>query len=243
MPAPTAWTPTCPLLIPEVNPDHLQLVPHPAQEPRLGQGFHRHRPQLLDHRPGAGAQAAPRRLWRAPPDRDHDAGPLRRGLSRRALAGHPGQRRALHRQRRGQDGARAAQAAGPLFRGAGHGHSGGDGASARPATASPPATATWRPSRWSSSASATHGRGVGGMAQLPEPALRPGLPLGGDPTIIVRSEPDRPQTVSGSRRGARHGRHGGARAPLRGAALEIRGCSRTTRSAGPPAGRSSTPRS
>ena len=115
-----------------------------AQESRLGQGLYRHRPQLLDHRPGAGAQAAARRLWRAAGGGHDDAGALGRRLPRRALARQPGQRRPLHRQRRGQDGARAAQAPRPLFRGAGNDHPGATSPSARPATAWPRATATWR---------------------------------------------------------------------------------------------------
>ena len=49
--------PLVPLLIPEVNPDHLALLPAQRRE-RGWRGRHRHQPELLDRRALAGARAA-----------------------------------------------------------------------------------------------------------------------------------------------------------------------------------------
>ena len=57
-------------------------------------------------------QAPARHLWPAPGIGGHDASNVRRRLSRRAIAGHCGQRGPLYRQRGGQGRDRAAQAAG-----------------------------------------------------------------------------------------------------------------------------------
>ena len=46
-----------PLLVPEINPDHLKLVPGAAASARL-EGADRHQPELLHHRADHGAGAA-----------------------------------------------------------------------------------------------------------------------------------------------------------------------------------------
>jgi aspartate-semialdehyde dehydrogenase len=95
--------PDVPLLVPEINPDHLRAGAAAAAQPRL-EGADRHQSQLLhrgaDH--GLGAAAPVRHHAR---DRHHAAGHFRRGLSRRALHGHQRQRHSLHRRRRGEDAA------------------------------------------------------------------------------------------------------------------------------------------
>ena len=66
------------------------------------EGTHRHQPQLLDRRAVDGARAsAPVRSEQGD---DHDAaGDFRRGISRRAVVGHPRQRNPVHRRRGAQD--------------------------------------------------------------------------------------------------------------------------------------------
>ncbi len=89
--ATTAWIRSVPLLIPEINPDHLALPHPPAPRPRLA-GRHRHQPELLDHRAGDGARAAA--PVRAARRQRHDAaGGVGRGLPGRGVARHPRQRR------------------------------------------------------------------------------------------------------------------------------------------------------
>ena len=89
-----------PLLIPEVNADHLALLE--AQAAARLEGTHRHQPELRRGgvRDGAGAAAAVR-----PEDVDHHdpAGDLRRRLSGRRVVGHPRQRHPVHRRRRGRE--------------------------------------------------------------------------------------------------------------------------------------------
>ena len=51
--------PDVPLIIPEVNADHLALIARQRREPRLAR-LHRHQPQLLDHSPDAGPGPAAR---------------------------------------------------------------------------------------------------------------------------------------------------------------------------------------
>ncbi len=99
-----------PLLIPEVNAGHTALIETSAASGL--DGPHRRQRQLLDDPAGPGPQASARCLWPAKAVGGHHAGHLRRGLSRRARAGHPGQRRALHRRRRGKGGERIPKAAG-----------------------------------------------------------------------------------------------------------------------------------
>ena len=83
------WTPSVPLVVPEVNPDAL----------RDHHGHHR-QPELLDHADGRGAQAAARRGPRAPRGRQHLSGHQRHGRFRLARTDreHPrpsGRRRAF----------------------------------------------------------------------------------------------------------------------------------------------------
>ena len=74
-----------PLLIPEVNADHLALLDAQARRARL-EGPHRHQPELLDRRARDGARAAP--AVRPEDDDRHDAaGDLRRRLSGRRRRG------------------------------------------------------------------------------------------------------------------------------------------------------------
>ena len=75
-----------PLLVPEINPDHLQAGPRPAARARL-EGADRHQSELLHHRADDGAGAA-QAVRHHQGDRHHHAGHLRRGLSRRAVHGH-----------------------------------------------------------------------------------------------------------------------------------------------------------
>ena len=99
--------PVVPLLVPEVNAEHLALL-RVAGEAARRQGRDRHQPQLLDRGAVDGARAAARlRPARVP--RQHDAGGLGRRLPRRALARHPRQRDPLHLGRGGEDGDRDAQ--------------------------------------------------------------------------------------------------------------------------------------
>ena len=46
-----------PLLVPEINPDHLKLVPGQQKRARLERAD-RHEPELLDYRADNGARAA-----------------------------------------------------------------------------------------------------------------------------------------------------------------------------------------
>ena len=86
-------TPDVPLVIPEVNHEHLGLIP--AQRRRLGgDGLHRHESQLLVDRPDDGPRAAPRAVRRRLRRRRDPAGGLRGRLSGTSLDGHPRQRRA-----------------------------------------------------------------------------------------------------------------------------------------------------
>ena len=68
--------------------------------------------ELLDDRAGDGAEADRGALRHRDDFCDHDAGGERRGLSRRGVDGHSGQRGAVHRQRRRKDGSGDAEAAG-----------------------------------------------------------------------------------------------------------------------------------
>ena len=93
--------PRVPLLIPEINADHLALLDRAAPAARM-EGRHRHQPELLDRRARDGARAAA--PVRAPDGAgDDDAGGLGRRLSRRAVARHPRQRHPVHRRRRGRE--------------------------------------------------------------------------------------------------------------------------------------------
>jgi hypothetical protein len=100
-----------PLVIPEVNGDHIQADRHSglaAQVRRLC----RHQPQLLGHRTGAGARSPASRVHPGNGDGGDDASGQRRGISRRAFARYSRQRHPLHRQGRREDGGGDAKVAG-----------------------------------------------------------------------------------------------------------------------------------
>ena len=89
--------PNVPLLIPEVNADHLALLDAQGAATRM-EGTHRHQSELRDRRARDGARAAA--AVRPEDHDDHDAaGDLRRRLSRRAVVGHPRERHPAHRRR------------------------------------------------------------------------------------------------------------------------------------------------
>ena len=134
-PATTGWTPDVPLLIPEINADHLDALAVPAQA--HGRRLHRDEPELQRGGPGHGPGAAAPRLRRRVGGGGDAAGPLRRRLSRRGLAGHRGQRRsptsaAARRRRSRRSRARSSAAS-------------TDGAFVpRRLRASPPPSTAWR---------------------------------------------------------------------------------------------------
>ncbi len=99
--------PLVPLLIPEVNADHLAILRRTARRQRLARR-HRHQSELLDGGAGDGAGAASP-VRRARGRRVDDAGGLWRGLSRRSVTRHSGQRRPVHRRRRREDAKRDAE--------------------------------------------------------------------------------------------------------------------------------------
>ena len=94
--------PLVPLLIPEVNADHLGLV----AEQQRAKGWS----GVIVTNPNcstvvlASALAPLRPFGLAKRHRDHDAGGVRRRLPGRAVARHPRQRRAVHRRRGREDG-------------------------------------------------------------------------------------------------------------------------------------------
>ena len=96
-----------PLLIPEVNADHLALLDR--QEWAAAGRRDRHEPQLRRGRPRDGARAAPPRV-RAGGGLRHDApGALGSGLPGRPLARRDGKRHSVHRRRGGEDRDRAGE--------------------------------------------------------------------------------------------------------------------------------------
>ena len=94
--------PAVPLLVPEVNAEHLALLPR-AGEARARQRGDRHEPELLDRRPHHGPRAAaalrPARRASSPRCRRSPA-PATPGV---ALPRHPRQRDPLHRRGGGED--------------------------------------------------------------------------------------------------------------------------------------------
>ena len=82
-PPPFAWSPDVPLVIPEVNFEHLELARRTRDTQDLRR-LHRHQPQLLGHRAGSCAQAPAAALRHREPLRLHHAGRLRCGLPRRS---------------------------------------------------------------------------------------------------------------------------------------------------------------
>ena len=86
-----------------------------APESRLV-GRDRDECELRRNRRRDAARAAARRLRHQAPVRRHDAGRIRRGLSRRAVARHPRQRDPVHQRRGGEDRARDPEDARPRRR-------------------------------------------------------------------------------------------------------------------------------
>ena len=103
-----------PLLVPEINPDHLKLVPG-QQRARGWKG------QIVTN-PNCSTVGLTMGLGPLKPfgitqgDRHHHAGHLRRGLSRRGFDGHRGQRDSVHRRRRRKDAAGNAEDPGRVSR-------------------------------------------------------------------------------------------------------------------------------
>ena len=143
-PATSAWPPDVPLLVPEINPGHLGLLPVQRRE-RGWSGAIVTNPNcaavvLVD------AARRPSPLRPQAPDGDHLPGGLGRRLPRRALARHPGQRHPLHRRRGGEGRERDPEDPGRSRRGTAA--NGGIRAPAlrgqrRAATGCPRSTATW----------------------------------------------------------------------------------------------------
>src|SRR5664280_2527239 len=79
-----------------------QTRARPTARPRVERPD-RHQSELLHHRPGDGARSA-QAVRHHQGDRHHHASHLRRGLSRRPLDGHHGQRDPVHWRRRRKDG-------------------------------------------------------------------------------------------------------------------------------------------
>ncbi len=103
--------PNVPLVLPEVNADHLHLIEEQSWRKESG-GYIVTNSNCTVMGPVLALKPIAGPLRNRADLRHLHAGRQRRGLSRRALDGHPGQRRPLHRQRRREDGRGAAQAAG-----------------------------------------------------------------------------------------------------------------------------------
>jgi hypothetical protein len=90
--------PNVPLVIPEINAEHLHLIEEQPSRARIRR-LHGHQSQLLHHRPGDGSQT-----HRGASASSRSSSPPCRPSAARAipacLHGHPRQRGALHRQRR-----------------------------------------------------------------------------------------------------------------------------------------------
>ena len=89
---------TIPLLIPEINADHLALLDAPGRGDRLERPD-RHQSELRGRRARDGARAAAH-VWIEDGHRDDDAGDLGRRLSGRGVVGHSRQHHSVHRRRR-----------------------------------------------------------------------------------------------------------------------------------------------
>ena len=105
-------TPDVPLVVPEVNADHLELLEQQSWRKRFRR-LHRHQSQLLRHWPRARAEAAGRTLRHRERVRLHHAGGERRWISGRRVARHPRQRRSVHQERGREAAGRGGQAARP----------------------------------------------------------------------------------------------------------------------------------
>ena len=89
------YDPDVPLLIPEVNPEHLGLLESSEAQARLGR-LHRHQSQLQHDASGRARCIRCTSVSACEGVRRHHAGHQRRRLSRRQQHGYPGQCRALH---------------------------------------------------------------------------------------------------------------------------------------------------
>ena len=102
------WTPDVPMIIPEINPEHAQVIE--PQKKRLGteRGFIAVKPNCSIHRPHS--------LEEIRADRDggdHLSGHIRRGQELRRVAGDGGQCHTLHIRRGGEVGEGASAHLGP----------------------------------------------------------------------------------------------------------------------------------
>jgi aspartate-semialdehyde dehydrogenase len=104
-----------PLLIPEINSDHLEVLERQKSERGFTSGGYivtnPNCSTIIMALALAPLHAQIRHRIR---DRHYAASGVRRGLSRRAVAGRGGQRDSLHRRRRAENGDRDAQNSGPL---------------------------------------------------------------------------------------------------------------------------------
>src|ERR1022692_1358442 len=195
-----------------------QAGARPAARPRL-EGADRHQSELLHHRPGDGARPA-QAVRHYQGDRHHHASHLRRGIPRRRLHGHHGQRGSVHRRRRREDGDGNTEDPG-RFRGRSHRSPGRQGQ---------------RPLQPRGGGGWPHRNRVGGVfleAEGGRPAPRAGeLPRAAagarsaERAAAPRNLHDGgqpPATAQGCGTRARHGRFRGSPAPLPRAGLQIRG--------------------
>jgi hypothetical protein len=97
-----------PLLLPEVNADHIQLVKQQRKQ-RGWSGCITTNPNCTSTGSHRCAQSARRFIRREKSFCCFHAGAIRRGLSRRAVTGYHGQRRSKHRRRGRQSGMGTAQ--------------------------------------------------------------------------------------------------------------------------------------
>ena len=89
--------PSVPLVIPEVNAEHLALVENQTWRRGVGRVY-RDESELLGDWAGDGAEAAGGAVWGRGDFCKHDAGGERRGVSGRGVAGHPGECGAVHQE-------------------------------------------------------------------------------------------------------------------------------------------------
>ena len=104
--------PNVPLVIPEVNADHLHLIEEQPWRKESG-GYIVTNPNCSTIGLVMALKPIEERFGIETDFCHHHAGGERRGLSRRGVDGHSGQRGSVHRQRRREDGGGDAEAAGP----------------------------------------------------------------------------------------------------------------------------------
>ena len=95
-----------PLLIPEINSKHLDVIDAAKKRARVHQRLHRYESKLLHDHHGSGARSAAREIRHRGRDRDNAAGGFRSRISRSAVARRGRQRTALHQWRRTENGKR-----------------------------------------------------------------------------------------------------------------------------------------